>query len=127
MDYLLYIHVFIWYAVGDKRLSAKAKELVESQHQRLISIASLWEMAIKVNIGRLEFKEPFDKTISHQFQVNNYSILNLELPHLFKLSRLELHHRDPFDRVIITQAIVEELPIVSADEAFDQYAITRIW
>lgn len=95
--------------------------------QRFISIATIWELAIKINIGRLEFKDPFDETVSQQFHLNDYLLLNLELPHLFKLSELGLHHRDPFDRAIISKAIVEELPIVSVDEAFEKYPITRVW
>lgn len=127
MKYLIDTHVFIWYAMGDERLSPRAKDLIESHHVNLISMASIWEMAIKVNIGHLEFREPFDKMVDHQIQINQYKLLNLQLKHLFKISSLELHHRDPFDRIIISQALVEGIPIVSVDEKFDKYDVDRIW
>ncbi len=90
-------------------------------------MASIWEMAIKVNIGHLEFREPFDKMVDRQIQINQYKLLNLELKHLFKLSNLELHHRDPFDRIIISQALVEGIPVIRVDEKFDKYEVDRIW
>jgi PIN domain nuclease of toxin-antitoxin system len=127
MKYLFDTHVFIWYAVGDERLSPRAKDLIESRHERFISMASIWEMAIKVNIGHLEFREPFDKIIANQFRINSYKLLNLKLQHLFKFSGLPLHHRDPFDRLIISQALVEDIPIVSVDEKFNDYGVDTIW
>ncbi len=127
MKYLFDTHAFIWYAQGDKKLSPRAKDLIESHHERFISIASIWEMAIKVNIGRLEFKDNFDKLVTHQIQLNDYKLLSVKLPHLFQLSNLEIHHRDPFDRLILSQAIVEGMPIVSVDNQFDAYPVERIW
>lgn len=127
MKYLLDTHVFIWYAVGDQRLSSKAQSIIESFHERYISIASVWEMSIKVNIGHLSFQEPFKEVITHQFKINDYQLLPIEFKHLFKLSNLELHHRDPFDRLIISQAIVEDISIVTADELFNNYNIRRVW
>jgi PIN domain nuclease of toxin-antitoxin system len=90
-------------------------------------MASIWEMAIKVNIDHLEFREPFDKIITNQFRINGYKLLNLKLQHLFKVSSLPLHHRDPFDRLIISQALVEKIPIVSVDEKFNDYGVDTIW
>lgn len=84
-------------------------------------------MAIKVNIGNLKFTHPFNEVISNQISLNQYKLLHVQLEHLFKLSELEFHHRDPFDRLIISQAIVEGIPIVSTDETFDHYDIKRIW
>jgi PIN domain nuclease of toxin-antitoxin system len=127
MKYIFDTHVFIWYASGDDRLSGTAKSLIESFHERFFSIASIWEMAIKVNIGHLQFKRPFDEVIANQMAINQYKLLHVEIEHLFKLSELDLHHRDPFDRLIISQAIVEDIPIVSKDEKFDRYDIERIW
>lgn len=127
MDYLFDTHVFIWYAVGDKRLSPRARDLLESHHERFISIASIWEMAIKVNIGHLKFKQPFNKLVANQLKINQYRLLNLELEHFYRLINLDLHHRDPFDRLIISQALVEDIPVVSRDEKFDSYDIVRVW
>jgi PIN domain nuclease of toxin-antitoxin system len=127
MKYLFDTHVFIWYAIGDERLSPLVKDLIDSRHDKFFSMASIWEMAIKVNIGHLEFREPFDKIIANQFRINGYKLLNLKLQHLFKLSSLPLHHRDPFDRLIISQSLVEKIPIVSVDEKFDDYGVDTIW
>ena len=127
MKYLFDTHVFIWYALGDERLSPRAKDLIDSRHDRFISMASIWEIAIKVNIGHLEFREPFDKIVTDQFRINGYKLLNLKLQHLFKLSSLPLYHRDPFDRSIISQALVENMPIVSVGEKFHNYGVDIIW
>ena len=127
MQYLIDTHTFIWYATDDKRLSQKACSVIESDHQRFVSMGSIWEMAIKVNIGKLDFKQPFQKIISDQLKINDYILLNLELKHIFIASNLELHHRDPFDRIIISQAMVEKMPIVSIDDKFDKYEVERIW
>ncbi|MDQ1352863.1 MAG: hypothetical protein QG657_3169 [Acidobacteriota bacterium] len=127
MKYIIDTHAFIWYAVGDARVSSKVIGVLESDIEKFISIVSIWEMAIKVNIGHLEFKNSFDDVVSNQIDLLNYRILNINLEHLFKLSTLELHHRDPFDRLIISQALVEKIPIISVDEKFDKYGIERIW
>jgi len=78
MKYLFDTHVFIWYALGDERLSPRAKDLIDSRHDRFISMASIWEIAIKVNIGHLEFKEPFEKVLTDQFRINDYKLLNIK-------------------------------------------------
>jgi len=85
-------------------------------------------MAVKVSIGKLAFKETFEKFVNRQIRVNNYTILQINRPHLFRLSSLGLHHRDPFDRLIICQSLVEKIPIVSKDEIFDLYeGLEVIW
>ncbi|MCH8318414.1 MAG: type II toxin-antitoxin system VapC family toxin [Bacteroidetes bacterium] len=127
MQYLIDTHAFIWYATGNKKLSKTARSIIDSNEVKFISIGSIWEMAIKVNIGKLDFKQPFQKIISDQLKINDYILLNLELKHIFMASNLELHHRDPFDRIIISQAMVEKMPIVSNDDKFDKYEVERIW
>jgi PIN domain nuclease of toxin-antitoxin system len=127
MKYILDTHVFIWYATGDKRLTPRSRSIIESSDEMFVSIASIWEMAIKVNIGRLDFKKPFQKIIENQIIINKYKLLSISLQHLFKLSQLELHHRDPFDRLLVSQALTEKIPVVSVDEIFDKYGVDRIW
>ncbi len=128
MKYLLDTHVFIWYATGDARLSQTAKDIIETNFVRYISIASIWEMAIKVNRGKLQFNAPFDQAINQQLLLNGYELLPVKTAALFELSSLPLHHRDPFDRTLISQAIVENIPIISADHHFDLYNnLTRVW
>ncbi len=127
MSYLIDTQAFIWYATGDSQLSNNAKIIIESSEIRLISIATIWEMGIKANIGKLNFNSPFDAFIQKQISINKYELLPIELNHIFQLSNLPHHHRDPFDRILIAQAISENIPIVSIDAAFDSYNVNRIW
>jgi PIN domain nuclease of toxin-antitoxin system len=108
-------------------LSKKAKDLLESEVDLLISAACLWEIAIKFSIGKLTLPNSFGNFIPSQIYKNDIQILPVTLPHLEKVSTLPFHHKDPFDRLIIAQSIVENLPIISSDGAFDLYGIERIW
>ena len=127
MRYIIDTQAFIWYAMGDKQLSKAALDIIESDAVRYVSIASIWEMAIKNNIGKLNFELPFQELISTQLEINHYEILNIELPHVFQLANLPLHHKDPFDRILIAQAISENIPIVSIDAYFSSYPVSVIW
>lgn len=127
MRYIIDTQAFIWYAIGDKQLSKTALEIIESEATCYISIASIWEMAIKNNIGKLNFKIPFEDLISNQIAINNYEILSLDLTHVFQIAKLPLFHKDPFDRIIIAQAIIENIPVVSIDPYFTNYPTTVIW
>jgi PIN domain nuclease of toxin-antitoxin system len=128
MSLLLDTHSFLWFIMGSLRLSGTARALIEDDaHDKLLSTASLWEMAIKLSLGRLTLAEPFGVLIPHQLRVNGIEILNVDIDHLAVLTTLPFHHRDPFDRLIIAQAIMEQFPIVSVDPAFDAYPIERLW
>ena len=127
MRYIIDTQAFIWYAIGDNQLSKTALGIIESVAIRYISIASIWEMAIKNNIGKLTFQAPFDDLITNQLTINGYEILPLELAHIFQITNLPLHHKDPFDRILIAQAISENIPIVSIDTHFKNYPVTVIW
>lgn len=127
MKLLLDTHAFLWFIEDNPRLSIEAKALLESDAELLISTASLWEIAIKTSIGKLTLAQPFDIFIPQQLELNAIIILPIELAHLAVVSTLPFHHRDPFDRLLIAQAMNERLPVVSADAAFDDYAIQRLW
>jgi PIN domain nuclease of toxin-antitoxin system len=127
MRLLLDTHTFLWFIESNPRLSAPAQSLLESDAELLLSVASLWEMAIKISIGKLTLAQPYEIFIPQQLDFNTIAILPVGLRHLNIVSTLPFHHRDPFDRLLIAQAMVEELPVVSADEAFDAYAIERRW
>ena len=127
MRYIIDTQAFIWYAIGDKQLSKIALEIIESEATCYISIASIWEMAIKNNIGKLNFKVPFEDLISNQLVINGYEILSLDLTHVFQITKLSLFHKDPFDRILIAQAIIEDIPIVSIDPYFKSYPVEVIW
>jgi len=101
--------------------------LLESEVDLLISAACLWEIAIKFSIGKLSLPDSFGNFIPAQIQRNDIEILPVALPHLEKVSALPFHHKDPLDRLIIAQSMVENLPVVSSDAVFDSYGIERIW
>jgi PIN domain nuclease of toxin-antitoxin system len=121
-------HSFLWFVTEDPKLSAVAQRVIaEGGNEPILSAACVWEIGIKVSIGRLPIPAPLDSFIPEQLRINRISLLPIELRHIFEMTRLPLHHRDPFDRLLIAQAIVEGLPVVSADPAFDNYPIQRIW
>ena len=128
MKLLLDTHTFLWFIVGSSSLSANARALIEDQaNQKFLSVASLWEIAIKVSIGKLGLSAPFDTLIPKQLRANGFELLRLEVNHAAALIGLPFHHRDPFDRLLIAQAMVEQMRIVSIDSAFDFYSISRLW
>ncbi len=128
MKYLLDTHTLIWFLMGDKKLSDKARGLIDNpDNTKFLSIASLWEIAIKVSLGKLALNKPFEKLFPEQLHFNRIEILDITVDNLIKLTTLPFHHRDPFDRLIIAQALVGELPIIGADVLFDAYGINREW
>jgi PIN domain nuclease of toxin-antitoxin system len=127
MKVLLDTHAFLWFVNDDPQLSLAAKTLMESEVDLLLSVANLWEISIKVGIGKLDLPKLFDVFIPEQLEINEIELLPIELRHLTPLTSLPLHHRDPFDRLLISQSLVEELTILSADKIFDRYAVNRSW
>jgi PIN domain nuclease of toxin-antitoxin system len=128
MKLLLDTHTFLWFIMGNPNLSANARMIIENQtNEKYLSVASLWELAIKVSIGKLTLSAPFDTLIPQQLSVNGFEVLNLEVPHAAAVINLPHHHRDPFDRLLIAQAIVERMQIVSIDSNLDAYQIQRLW
>jgi PIN domain nuclease of toxin-antitoxin system len=127
MDLLLDTHVLIWYLDGDKQLSPKIKDLITDVSNRCyVSIASLWEMAIKISNNKLEINGKFDELTSIMND-NAIDLLPVTFEHLQSLLRLEYHHRDPFDRIIIAQAISENLILASKEEIFKNYPVSVAW
>ena len=130
MRILLDTHAFLWLIAGDASLSPKARDIIEAaDNEPLLSAASLWEMAIKVSLGKLtlNFEEPFAEAIGGQLRKNGVTVLPLDITHIGQVAVMPFHHRDPFDRLIAAQALVESLPIVGRDQAFDSYGVQRIW
>ena len=127
MNYLLDTHVLIWFLNGDKALSTKARKAIESENAiNFISIASLWEIAIKISLDRLSIKVSFEK-LSAELEKNNFQILPITFNDTIILSTLPFHHRDPFDRLIISQSISNDFTIISKDKEFAQYKIKLLW
>jgi PIN domain nuclease of toxin-antitoxin system len=128
MRLLLDSHAFLWFVLNDSRLSATAKAKIASPaNEILVSPASYWEIAIKVRLGKLALKAPFDPFVADQIAINRFTILHIEPRHAAVLTTLPLHHRDPFDRLLVAQALAEQIEIVSNDPKLDLYGITRIW
>jgi len=129
MRLLLDTHTFLWFIAGDPQLSTICRTLIEDlNNERLLSVASVWEMAIKVGLGKLPLAPPLEILIPNQLQRNAIDLLPIESRHVFRVPYLPLHHRDPFDRLLVAQSLVEQAPLLSADATFDAYAgIQRIW
>jgi PIN domain nuclease of toxin-antitoxin system len=121
-------HALLWFDEGNERLGVKAQAMMSDPgNELLLSVAIIWEIAIKVSLGKLRLLESFGAYIQRVIHENNIMNLPLSLDHANMLITLPFHHRDPFDRLLIAQAIVENLPILSADNRFDKYPITRLW
>jgi PIN domain nuclease of toxin-antitoxin system len=125
---LLDTHTLLWFALNDPQLSDTAMKLVmDPANEKLVSPASYWEIAIKISIGKYTLSKPFDVFMQEAIDKNGFGYLHIEPKHTAPLTTLPFHHRDPFDRLLIVQAMVEEIPIVSGDRAFDDYPIKRLW
>ena len=128
MNVLLDTHAFLWFIEGNPRLSNHAKETIRDPRTELfLSMANLWEIAIKASLGRLSLFQPFAVLIPEQLALHEIAVLQIEIDHLVQLMLLPRHHGDPFDRLLIAQSIVEQIPIVSVDPAFDAYTVSRLW
>lgn len=128
MRFLLDTHSLLWFLSGDAGLTERARRLIENpDYDILVSIASLWEIAIKHSLGKLKLAQPFEEIFPHQLEINSLSLLSVRLPHVVRVASLPFHHRDPFDRLLIAQSLSEEVPVLSADDAFDDYGVERIW
>lgn len=128
MRILLDTHSFLWFIAGDARISTTARALVaDGDNEALLSIASLWEIAIKLSLGKLTLTEPFETLIPGQLALNAISVLPIEFTDVVEVGKLPFHHRDPFDRLLVAQAVTRNLPVVSRDRALDSYAIRRLW
>ncbi len=130
MRLLLDTHSFLWFIAGNPRLSDTARSLIEAPaNSVLLSVGSLWEMAIKVSLGKLTLGQPFPTLIPQQLDLNGIELLGITTDHAAAVAMLPFppDHRDPFDRLIVAQARVEQLPLVSRDEVLDAYGIMRLW
>lgn len=128
MKLILDTHVFIWLDTQPEKLSKLAKELCQNTHNQLyLSIASVWEMQIKTQLGKLKLNIPLHEMIEIQQQENDLNILNISLKHIYQLSMLPLYHSDPFDRIIIAQSLLENMPIISVDNKFKNYSVQVLW
>ena len=128
MKLLLDTHVFIWWANEPEKLSPKVLSLcADAENTLIVSVASIWEMQIKTQLGKLKIALPLADLIRSQQQTNNIQILPIELEHVLELQKLPAHHNDPFDRLLIVQAKAEGAFLVSKDKAFKKYKTKLLW
>lgn len=128
MKLLLDTHTFIWFVFNDSNLPLSTRELLEDEATELyFSHASVWEMAIKVSTGKLNFSSKVTELVATQAQKDDIVLLPIDLKPLNLIESLPLHHKDPFDRLLIAQALIENFAIISIDTAFDRYGVNRLW
>ena len=128
MRILLDTHTFLWWITADHRLSQRSIELIsDGNNELLFSAASGWEIAIKVGLGRLDVPDPLDRFISEQLFRNHIGVLPVQLSHALQVVALPQFHRDPFDRLLVAQAQVEELSLLSSDKRLAEYVVDVLW
>lgn len=128
MKLLLDTHTFIWWDSSPINLSSLLLDLLkDKQHTVYLSLVSLWEIQIKLQIGKLKLDSPLDEKIQHQQWTNNLQLLSITKEHILALNDFPLHHRDPFDRLLIAQAKIEGAALLSKDRVFVDYDILLIW
>jgi len=124
MKLLLDTHVFIWWADQPEKLSPAVLSALEDEaNELLLSVASVWEMQIKIQLGRLKLSLPLKDLVKNQQETNNLTVSPVTLTHVLALDALPFHHKDPFDRLLIAQSIEEELTLVTADSQFSAYSV----
>lgn len=127
MNLLLDTHAMLWFWLYKPSLSLTAANAIEDADLVFISPASYWELAIKIRLGQYTLPMDYTAFLQRQIALNDFNILPIELQHTAVLTSLPLHHRDPFDRLLVAQAMVENIPIVSGDSALDAYPVKRVW
>ena len=128
MRVLLDTHVFIWWVEGARVLPAKARAAIANpDNECLLSVASAWELAIKASLGKLKLSLPVRRFVVENAAANGFRMLEIGIGHVGRVESLAPHHGDPFDRLLIAQALEEKLPVITADPVFGKYGVKRIW
>lgn len=128
MNLILDTHTVLWFGRASPQLSREALQLIQDPENDLfLSIASPWEVGIKISTGKLVLGEPVDAFFSEQIRLLSLRLLPVSLAHVARVATLPFHHRDPFDRMLVAQSLTENMALVSADAILDAYGITRLW
>ena len=128
MKALLDTHTLLWFVENSSQLPTKTKALIADEGtERIISIVSLWEIAIKHSLGRLALSLPLDEFIATHLPAGKVRLLPITTSHILTFAQMTWHHRDPFDRILVAQALTENIPIISVDRALDAYGVQRLW
>jgi PIN domain nuclease of toxin-antitoxin system len=125
---LLDTHAFLWWVAASPELSTKARTAIAgARNECFVSVASGWEIAIKVSLGKLRVEGALDRFLPEQLAANGFQPLAIDLKHAARVAALPFHHRDPFDRLLVAQALEEELAVATADPMFAKYGVKRVW
>ncbi len=128
MRLLLDTHAFLWFILDEPQLSPTARSLIGDPDNEInVSPATYWEIAIKIRLDKYKLPAPFQEFMERQIAVNRFNILHIEPRHVAPITTLPFHHKDPFDRLLVAQAMVEQIPLVSNDSDLDAYPIRRLW
>jgi PIN domain nuclease of toxin-antitoxin system len=128
MRLLLDTHVFLWWVEGDRPLPPKVRAAIASpENECLISLVTAWELSIKSSLGKLKLALPVERYVVEHVTNNSFRFLDIRMPHIGRVESLAAHHVDPFDRLLIAQALEEKLAIATADPVFGKYGVKRIW
>ncbi len=128
MKLLLDTHALLWFIGNDPQLSAAARQNIQNPaHDIFVSAASLWEIAVKLSLEKLKLPHPFDQVFPRQLEINGFELLQISCLQLNQLAALPFHHRDPFDRLLIAQALADGMTIVTRDPAFSKYPAAILW
>jgi PIN domain nuclease of toxin-antitoxin system len=128
VNLLLDAHALLWFVWDDPKLSPTAKALIDDPaNHPLVSVTTCWEIAIKVGLKKLNLGEPATTFLPRELATNAIGLLGVNLTHATFVESLPLHHKDPFDRMLVAQSMIEKIPVVSIDAQLDSYGITRLW
>lgn len=128
MRYLLDTHAFLWWIVDDLRLSSRTRAIIQDPSNEIwFSAASAWEIAIKAQLGRISFEDDLVAFIPQQVAANGFKNLPVHCEHALRVSRLPLLHRDPFDRILVAQALTERMPLLTDDQIVASYDVEVVW
>lgn len=127
MKALLDTHTFLWAISGDERLSQRAKQVFLGPSDLWLSVASIWEILIKVQIGKMPLPSPAGPYLVKKLVENRIETLPVSRDHVLRVETLPMHHNDPFDRMLIAQSLEEKLPLVTADKTFTRYPVEVVW
>ena len=128
MRLLLDTHAFLWWVEGAPELGKRARTAIANpENEVLFSVASGWELAIKLSLGKLRLDQNLGRFIPEQLRLNAFTLLDVRLPHVARVADLPFYHRDPFDRLLAAQALEDDLTIVTTDRIFRKYDVTVVW
>ena len=126
MRVLLDTHTFLWAITDESRLSPTVRSLMANS-ECLFSVASIWEVIAKAKTKKVSLPEPVGTFLTSELATSRVQVLHITLNHVLRIESLDLHHRDPFDRMIVAQGLEEDVPLLTADPVFQSYPVRVIW